>query len=219
MKKAESTMDMINNIIEKVKEKFADSKGSHDWEHIQRVFNLALHIGTKENANLTIIGYAAILHDIGRVYQDATNGKICHAQKGAVLAEKMLHQYNLLPDQIDAIIHCIETHSYRGSKKPESIEAKVLFDADKLDSIGAVGVGRAFLFAGEIGAKLHNKNIDIENTRSYSKEDTAYREYLVKLKYVKDCMLTSEGKKIAEGRHLFMVSFFEQLNEEVMGNR
>jgi uncharacterized protein len=80
-------------------------------------------------------------------------------------------------------------------------------------------VGRAFLFAGEIGAKLHNNDIDIVNSQAYSKEDTAYREYSVKLKYVKDRMLTSEGKRIAERRHSFMVSFFEQLDEEVKGNR
>ena len=212
-------MDIINSIIERVKEKFADSKGSHDWEHTQRVFNLALHIGAKEKADLIIIKYAAILHDIGRAHQDTTNGKVCHAQKGAALAREMLHLYNLPPDQINAITHCIETHRFRGGKKPESKEAKVLFDADKLDSIGAVGVGRAFLFAGEIGAKLHNKDIDIENSRAYSREDTAYREYSVKLKYVKKRMLTSEGKRIAEGRHSFMVSFFEQLNEEVSGNK
>jgi len=212
-------MDTLAQIIERVKDKFADSKGSHDWEHTERVYNLALHIGKKEKVNTTILRYAAILHDIGRVHQDTTNGKVCHAQKGAVLARELLHQYNVPPDQVDAIIHCIETHRFRGNKRPESKEAQVLFDADKLDSIGAVGVGRAFLFAGEIGAKLHNKDIDIETSQAYSKEDTAYREYSVKLKNVKDRMLTHEGKRIAEGRHNFMVSFFEQLNEEVDGNR
>jgi uncharacterized protein len=212
-------MDILNYIIQTVKEKFSDSKGSHDWEHTRRVFNLALQIGEKEKADLVILRYAAILHDIGRAHQDTSSGKICHAQKGAVLAKEMLHQYNLPPDQIKAVVHCIETHRFRGGKSPESKEAMVLFDADKLDSIGAVGVGRAFLFAGEIGAKLHNNDIDIVNSQAYSKEDTAFREYSVKLKYVKDRMLTSEGKRMAERRHSFMVSFFEQLDEEVKGNR
>ena len=86
-----------------------------------------------------------------------------------------------------------------------------------MDSIGAIGIGRAFVFAGEIGAKVHDKNVDIENTKSYSEEDTAYREYLIKLQFIKDNLLTIEGRRIAEGRHKFMVEFFERINREVDG--
>ena len=107
--------------------------------------------------------------------------------------------------------------TYR-SKIPNSKEAKILFDADKLDSIGAIGIGRAFLFAGEIGAKLHNKDVDIDKTKPYTKEDTAYREYMIKLRKVKERMLTDEGKHIAKERHKFMVEFFDRLNKEVDGN-
>jgi uncharacterized protein len=128
-----------------------------------------------------------------------------------------LNEFKLDSEIIEKVVHCIETHRFRGTKIPISKEAKVLFDADNLDSIGAVGIGRAFLFAGEIGAKLHDRNVDIEKTESYSKDDTAYREYLVKLKKVKDRMLTKEGKRMAEERHKFMEEFFERLNNEVVG--
>ena len=86
-----------------------------------------------------------------------------------------------------------------------------------MDAIGAIGIGRAFLFAGEMGAKFHEKDVDIEKTKEYSKEDTAYREFIVKLRKIKDRMFTKEGKRIAKERHKFMVNFFDRLNKEVDG--
>ena len=134
------------------------------------------------------------------------------------MARELLSEFGIEANKINKIVHCIETHRFRGNRIPNSKEAKILFDADKLDSIGAVGIGRAFLFAGEIGAKLHNKDADIDKTKPYTKEDTAYREYMVKLKKVKERMLTDGGKHIAEERHKFMVEFFDRLNNEVDGN-
>ncbi len=211
-------MDTIKQITEKAKNFFHNAKGSHDWEHTLRVYNLCLHIGEKENANMEILKISAILHDIGRDEQDKCNGKICHAEKGAILARKILNEFKMDEEKIKQIVHCIKTHRFRRGNSPESKEAKVLFDADKLDSIGAVGIGRAFLFAGEVGAKLHNKYINIRRTRAYSKEDTAYREYMVKLRKVKEKMLTKEGKYLAEERHKFMVEYFDRLNKEVDGD-
>jgi len=211
-------MDLTEQIKEQAKKFFSNSKGSHDWDHTRRVYNICVHIGQKENADMEILKTAAILHDIGRKHQDRHNGKFCHAEKGALLAGNLLSEFGMDKNKIDRIIHCIETHRFRGNRIPDSKEAKILFDADKLDSIGAVGIGRAFLFAGEIGAKLHDKDVDIEKTKSYSKDDTAYREYLVKLKKIKDRMLTQEGRRMAEERHNFMVEFFDRLNMEVVGD-
>lgn len=196
---------------------FENANGSHDWSHIERVLNLALQIGKKEGADLEILEIAAILHDIGRSYQDQTNGKIDHAIKGSELAKKILEKYNFEKEKIEKIIHCIETNRFRGEKKPDSLEAKILFDTDKLDAIGAIGIGRAFLFAGEIGAKLHNKDVNIEKTKPYTREDTAYREFMLKLRKIKDRMFTEEGKRIAQERHKFMIEFFNRLNKEVDG--
>ena len=155
---------------------------------------------------------------IGREEEDRLNGKICHAERGARLAREILERHGVDNETIERVVHCVETHRFRGSMTPETLEARILYDADKLDAIGAVGIGRAFLFAGEVGAKLHNKDVDVEKTEQYSKEDTAYREYLVKLRRLKDRMLTQEGKRIAQDRDRFMSGFFERMNKEVDGN-
>ncbi len=210
-------MTLLDDIKQEAKSYFSNVRGSHAWDHTERVYNLCMHIGKKENADIEILKLAAILHDIGREHQDKSNGEICHAKKGSILARKLLEKHNLDNEKINKIIHCIESHRFRGDKPPRTKEAKILFDADNLDSIGAVGVGRAFLFAGEIGAKLHDKNIDIEKIKPYTKEDTAYREFMVKLRKIKDKMLTEEGKRVAEERHRFMVDFFDRLNKEVDG--
>ncbi|RJQ30204.1 HD domain-containing protein [Candidatus Parcubacteria bacterium] len=193
------------------------SKGSHDWDHTERVYKLALRIGEKVDANLNIIGLAAILHDIARREEGESCGKVCHAELGAIMARKILERHGLKEDAIEEISHCIQTHRFRGNKSPKTLEAKILFDADKLDSMGAVGIGRAFLFSGEHGARLHNKNVDLEKTEEYSREDTPYREYLAKLRHLKDKMQTEEGGRMAESRHNFMEKFFERLNQEVDG--
>ena len=205
------------DIAERAKGFFSHAGGSHDWEHTLRVRNLCLRIGEEEKADMEILTAAALLHDIGRVQQDSANGAVCHAEVGAMLAERLLRELQFPEKKIADVVHCIESHRFRGRAKPRTKEAKILFDSDKLDAIGAVGIGRTFLFAGEVGARLHNKDADIDKTRPYSSEDTAYREYMLKLRHIKDRLLTDEGRRIAEARHAFMVGFFERLNKEVDG--
>ncbi len=209
--------DPIVQIREEVEQLLSGGKGSHDLDHTLRVYRLCLHIGKKEKANQTILKLAALLHDIGRLEEDTSKGKICHATRGAVIAETILKKYGYEEKVISEVVHCIVSHRFRGKNIPESNEAKILFDADKLDSIGAVGVGRAFLFAGEQGAKLHNDDVDVLLTQEYSIEDTAYREFMVKLRHVKDRMLTEEGKFLAQERHEFMMEFFHRLKKETKG--
>jgi uncharacterized protein len=208
---------LLSKIRAEAKTHFSGARGSHDWDHTERVYELCLRIGRKEKADLEVLKIAAVLHDIGREQEDKSNGRICHSRRGADLAREILEKYLLDKEKIAKVAHCIETHRFRGESTPKSLEAKVLFDADKLDSIGAVGIGRAFLFAGEIGAKLHNPGIDVRKTKPYTKEDTAYREFLVKLSRIKDRMFTREGKRIAAERHKFMADFFDRLNKETEG--
>ncbi len=198
---------------------FTDARGSHDWAHTERVCNLCMHIGRAEGADLEVLRIAAYLHDMGRSHQDETKGDVCHAEKGADMAIRLLAQFPCSDEQKANIIHCIRTHRFRGQARPESLEARVLFDADKLDAIGAVGIGRTFLFAGEVGAKLHNPHVDPEDTQPYTEEDTGYREYKLKLSKIKDGMLTAEGRRMAEGRHAFMEAFFQRLDEECQGTK
>ncbi len=195
----------------------SDSRGSHDWEHTLRVCKLCNRIGRVEGVDMTVLICAAYLHDIGRNHQDRLNGAVCHARKGAEMASAILADLPISDQQKENIIHCIRTHRFRGKDAPETDEARVLFDADKLDAIGAVGVARAFLFAGEVGARLHNPDIDPEESRPYSVDDTGYREFRIKLCKIKDRMLTTEGRRIAEKRHAFMERFFGRFIEEYEG--
>lgn len=191
--------------------------GSHGPDHSERVYFMALSLGRELHARLDILAAAALLHDIGRRQETVSKGEICHARKSAEMAGPILAKLEFDPEDIKAIQHCIRCHRFRSNDTPQTLEAKILFDADKLDSIGAVGIGRAFLFAGQIGAKLHDAEIDHTKTLSYSPEDTAYREFQVKMSRVKDQMLTEPGRKLARQRHRFMEIFFDELNREIYG--
>lgn len=195
----------------------SNAHGSHDWDHTQRVYNLCLHIGHVEGANMEVLKIAAYLHDVGRPFQDESKGAISHEEKGVEMARALLGKYPISEGQKTNIIHCIRSHRFRGDCQPETLEAKVLFDADKLDAIGAIGIGRSFLFAGEVGAKLHNPYINPEDTQPYTEEDTGYREFKLKLSKIKDRMLTPEGRHMAKERHAYMEMFFKRFLQEHEG--
>ncbi len=189
--------------------------GAHGPDHSERVYQQALFIGRHMRARLDILAPAALLHDIGRQKESASHGACCHARIGAEMAVPILENLGYAAEDIEAVCHCIRTHRFRGKDRPGSLEAQILFDADKLDSIGAIGIGRAFLFAGNIGARLHNPEQDPFQTRSYSLEDTAYREFRVKMSVVRTQMLTPIGRELAEERHAFMEAFFTRLSLEM----
>jgi uncharacterized protein len=212
----EQALDQVKAFAQRC---FDKASGSHDWDHTLRVFRLCEMIGPAENADMNVLRAAAYLHDIGRALQDDSSGAICHAEKGAQMAEPMVAALPLSKKQKQNIIHCIRSHRFRNQVKPATTEAKVLFDADKLDAIGAVGVARAFLFAGEVGARLHNPDLDAKSARPYSVDDTGYREFKVKLCKIKDRMLTAEGHKWARERHAFMDNFFNRFLTEYEGKR
>jgi uncharacterized protein len=218
---------MINNEIKQEIEKkarsfFKDVDGCHDWTHIERVARLALTIGAKEKADLDVLEIAVLLHDIGRKEEVENKGLFCHAEEGSKMAKKILRDYDISKDDVENILHCIVTHRFRNSHVPETIEAKVLFDADKLDSIGAVGIARDFVFAGSAGSgNLYTGNekrlAKLGKDLCYTKEDSAILEYEVKLKKVKDKIITKTGKKFAQERHDFMEEYFDRFWKEVEG--
>lgn len=210
----------FEKIYNEAKKHFINSRGSHDFDHVERVLKMTLHIGKKEGADLVILKLAAILHDVKRNDADKEKGKIDHAISGAEVASEILLKYKYKEDVVAAVYHCIAAHRFRNDIKPKTLEAKILFDADKLDSIGATGVGRAFLFAGELKAKLHNSGMSDDKiiaTKEFGKEDTAYREFLVKLRHIKSRMKTREGRRLAKERHAFMVKFFKRMKKEMGG--
>jgi len=217
------TKVIISKIEKEAKKYFIGASGCHDWTNIERVRNLALHIGKKEKADLGVIEVVALLHDIARKKEMQSKGKICHAQESAKLSKQILKKYNLESKQVKNILHCIAAHRFRKGLSPQTLEGKVIYDADKLDSIGGIGIGRIFLFAGRIGNSLYTGNEKFYanscKDRSYTKDDTAPMEYEYKLKKIKNKILTKEGKRIARQRHEFMVNFFNRFWQEVEGKK
>ncbi len=193
---------------------------SHDFTHIERVFRLSLTIGRSENANLEILGIAALFHDIAREEENASGGLICHAAASAERTRNLLKARELEPAKIDAICACIATHRFRDHNDPQTIEAKCLFDADKLDSLGAVGIARAYLWLGEHGGTVYVaqeiwEQTDFESNRP--EEDSLQREWHIKLRNVKDCLYTRTARRIAAKRHRTMENFLTVLENEVLG--
>lgn len=199
-----------------VEKELADSAGCHDFAHILRVLHNAERIaGSEVVTHLFALRVGALLHDIARPEEQRANGKVCHAQIGAEKAATILRQCGCEDEKfIDLVSSIVRSHRYRGGTAPATIEERIVYDADKLDSLGAFGVARSFHFAGRIGARLHNTKEEALNSEAYSHEDTAYREYLVKLRYLPEKMLTATGAKLAKKRAEFMFSFFDELEKE-----
>jgi len=198
---------------------FKGARGSHAWDHTLRVFRLCERIGKAEGADMDVLRVAALLHDIGRMHQDASSGAVCHAARGEAMARPLVDCLPLSEQQKGNVLHCIRSHRFRGDQTPGTTEARILFDADKLDAIGAVGVARTFLFAGEVGARLHNPEANPEDTQPYSEDDTGYREFRLKLSRIRERILTAEGRRLADERHAFMEAFFSRFLQEFDGKR
>lgn len=205
----ESSENFIKNALS------SDISDGHDFDHTCRVVKHALKLCDQiPEADRMIVHVAALLHDVARPQEFQSQGKIDHAVAGAEIAHSFLLQHTS-KDFADRVAEAICQHRYRSGNQPQSIEAKILYDADKLDSLGAVGIARAFMFAAKAGAKLHNSAQEAIESPPYSSGDTAYREYLVKLSKLPDKMLTPPGKQAANKLKLFMKNFFDQLNKEI----
>ncbi len=192
----------------------ADS--AHDKEHVYRVLYTALDIAkTEESADLDILITACLLHDIGRREQNE-NPALCHAEIGAQKARAFLEKQNYPADFVNAVCHCIETHRFRSDNPPKSIEAKILFDADKIDATGTLGIARTLLYNGREGEPLYSLNG--KGYVSDGKDDTEpsfFQEYRYKLENVYSRFLTRRGAEIALSRQNSAASFYENMLKEV----
>ena len=222
-------MDLLKRekIVEFAKRNLSNEFPSHDFSHTERVTKLSLHLALSEpSADKEIIEIAAWLHDTGRNEEDKAKEhgkekKVDHAEIGAKKAKILLKELDYSQEKIDAITHAIKTHRYRKkdpTNKPNTIEAKILYDADKLDSIGAIGVARVYSYAGEQKYKLYSKfKVDgsYNGLIKDSKKHTPVIEYQVKLQFVKDTIFTKRAKEIAEKRHNFLIEYFKELESEI----
>lgn len=207
------------------------SCSAHDMDHVMRVYNLCLQLAEDEpNVDLDILKTAALLHDIARVKEDRDiSGKIDHALLGAEMAGKILKDSGCSGEKIKQIKHCIITHRFRGENKPETKEAKILFDADKLDVTGAIGIARAFAIAGQYGEKIYSdvpvgeyvkENLVGGRENGRIKEITKHApnlEFETKFKHINEKLYTQKAKEIAKQRLEFMEQFFSILKKEIKG--
>ena len=201
--------------IEEARGFYPDDDPVHGFSHILRVYRLCERIGRLENADLTIVRAAALLHDV----EGDVDVREDHHLAAARFAEKTLIKEGWSAEEIKAVVHCIRAHRFRDdSEKPQTLEAQVLFDADKIDAIGAVGVARAVAYAVRAGMDVYAPPSDLYlSSGKYEpgESQTVAHEYLFKLRHIKDRLFTATGRSLAAERHELMVRFFEGWMEEI----
>ena len=191
-------MSLIDAAIDYVDFLFRDNAGGHDAAHTLRVYQNAMLIAQQEpDCDLETVALSALLHD-------TDDHKLFHTENNAN-ARSFLTQHAVEPDKIERICKAINAVSFsqnRG-KRPDSLEGMIVQDADRLDAIGAIGIARTFAFGGEHGRPL----------------ESSLQHFHDKLLLLKDEMNTEAAKKIAESRHLFMVNFLKEFDEETKAAR
>ncbi|HMM28299.1 MAG TPA: HD domain-containing protein [Aggregatilineaceae bacterium] len=192
----------------------------HDFDHVLRVLTLARRIAQAEGADRAVVETAALLHDIHRVTQDAAGAaaEVDHALLAADQARDILAALEPAPAPafIDAVAHAIAAHRFRSAIEPQTLEAKCVFDADKLDAIGAIGVARAYAYGARNGQRLWG-----EVPPGYDgagPEHTPHHEFVFKLARIPERLYTATGRAIAQDRAAFMRGYFERLAAEVRGD-
>ena len=209
-----------------------DKDSSHDIDHILRVYNLAVTIAkTEADVDWQVLELATLLHDIGGAKEaNDPSGKTDHAVVGAEMAKKTLESFKIFPEKIRHIQDCILSHRYRTEYKPQTIEAQILYDADKLETVGAIGLARAFAWIGKHNAKIYKKVDSIEdyardnlsggkiNGRIMDKsKHSIHINYEIKDKFLLEKLYTKTAKKIGKKRLKYYQDFLERLDKEVRG--
>lgn len=189
--------------------------GAHDCLHVYRVLYSCLELAKDYDADTDVLIAAALLHDIGREAQ-FRNPDFDHAVIGADMAFDFLQTIGWIEDNANRVKECILTHRFRSANPPITIEAKILFDADNLDTTGTVGIARTLACGGIISRPLYSIDeqgnvIDCKN----DKKESFFREYNFKLKNVYDKFYTKRAEQIAESRRKAGVGFYENMYKEV----
>ena len=197
---------------------FTGVHDAHDWGHVQRVRNLAIHIAQKEKANIDIVAAAALLHDIAREKQKNNEVK-CHAEAGAEMCVPILQEAGFDDDSIKQIQHCIAVHRYSKDQIPKSKEGKILQDADRLDSLGAIGITRVISFGSTLGRPIYDP--EIPPMKHYNgKSETAINHFIEKHFNIKpETFKTTTAQEIAKHRYAITKNFVREFLDEWNGKR
>jgi len=205
--------------LEEIRDYYPVDDPVHGLSHVLRVSRLCEQIGQEENANMKVLQAAALLHDI----EGDVDLREDHHLAAAAFAERILNQEGWEEEEIQAVLHCIRSHRFRDNREqPRTLEAMILFDADKLDAIGAVGVARAVAYAVRAGMDVYaapSKHYLETGQLEKGESQTVAHEYLFKLRHIKDRIYTKTGRLLAEERHRRLVDFFEGWMEEIGENQ
>lgn len=189
---------------------------AHDKEHIYRVLYVALDIAKYEsNIDYDVLIASCLLHDIGRNEQ-FENPELCHAAIGSEKAYKYLVEIGWENKKALYVKNCICTHRFRKNDQPQSIEAKILFDADKIDVSGTLGIARTLLYKEQISEPLYS--LDKNGVVLDGKNDEApsfFQEYKYKLEKLYGNFYTKRGSQIAKERQASAVDFYKSMLKEV----
>ena len=189
----------------------------HGFDHVQRVLHMAEYLGRELGADLEILRAAALLHDAAGAHPQSEISRERHEYASAEFGREILDKEGWAKERIDAVLHCILAHRYRGKLSPKTLEAKILFDADKLDVIGAFGIARTIGYAVQAGLPIYqapSKKFIEEGETEPGEAHSAYHEHLRKLRHVKDRLITEPARTIGERRYKLLQDFFEQLAVE-----
>nr|WP_207520540.1 HD domain-containing protein [Pseudogracilibacillus auburnensis] len=211
--------EVITNTIAYVQNALEGEGTGHDWWHIDRVTKLTKKIAEKENANMFICIMAALLHDIA-------DEKLNESEKiGIKKVRSWLASQSVDHEATEQIMDIITSISFKGGNglQLNSVEAKVVQDADRLDAIGAIGIARCFVYSGATSSPIHDPFI--KPREHMTKEEyrhnksTAINHFYEKLLKLKDLMNTETSKQLAIERHRFMEMFLDEFYEEWEGRR
>ena len=192
---------------------------AHDPQHIFRVLYLSLNIASKisEYKNIDILIASCLLHDIGREEQ-YKNKNICHAETGGIMAKEFLLKNGWSERDSEHVKNCISTHRFRGNNVPQTLEAKILFDSDKLDVAGCLGIARTLMYNGVVGNNLYEiKNDKICFGENKNDKETFLKEYNFKLKNLYDNFYTKEAIEMAKNQKECAQLFYNNLIDQIKG--
>ncbi len=211
---------MLN--LEQARAWYENVDAVHDFSHIERVYKMSERLAVAEGADLEIVHAAALLHDADGT-TPGSEARLEHHLRSAEFAGRVLKEEGWPEECIAAVQHCIRAHRFRDDKEPPAtIEAKCLFDADKLDVLGAIGAIRVAVYAALAGTPYYAPPSQqfLETGREIAGEaHSAYHEHLFKLKKVESRLYTATAKDLARQRGRFLDEFFTQLIAEYHGER
>lgn len=208
--------------VEQARKWYTNADPVHDFDHVMRVYRMAERLARQEGADLDIIHAAALLHD-AEGSAPGSGTRHSHHHQSASFAGQVLASEGWQVHRIAAVQHCIRAHRYRSDgETPQTIEAKVLFDADKLDVLGAIGVARTIAYSSlnhQPFFATPSKQFLETGVKEPEEPHSSYHEYIFKLRKVKDRLYTETARKIAEERDAYLNNFYQQLQAEINGER